>query len=66
MRVVRDSKTLTALAAAGFIEYPIEPGHHYVREKTLAQFEWEGKQYIVRYPDGCFYALVYEIVKNGN
>ncbi|MHB8742048.1 MAG: hypothetical protein ACYC9L_02900 [Sulfuricaulis sp.] len=61
MRIVKSTRTLAALAAAGHIVYPVEPEHHYVEEKSLAPFMHEGKRYVVRYLDGCFYPFVYEL-----
>jgi hypothetical protein len=64
MRIVKDRRTLTRLAAAGHIIYPVDEGHHYVEEKTLQPFEHEGRRYVVRYLDGCFFPFVYEMDDN--
>lgn len=61
MRIVKDAKTLKALAAAGFIRWPVEPGHHYVNEISSEPFEHGGRRYRTRYLDGCFYPFVYEL-----
>jgi hypothetical protein len=65
--IVRDGRTLRAMAKADKLTWPV-PVHggtqfKYVdEEKRPRSFEFKGNQYRIDYVDGCFFPFVFKIV----
>lgn len=67
--LVRDGRTLLAMAKQGKIFYPVHKGQKYVEYETNGvngrislpwRFDYHGKSYTIRYLDGCFYPFVFK------
>jgi hypothetical protein len=67
-KLITDSKTLAALAVAGLVIWPVKVNNgknkffKYVNDvNDQYKFSHKGKNYRLKYHDGCFYPFVYEI-----
>lgn len=61
--MIRDGRVLKAMARLGKIEHPIDKGQKYVdcsAEVEMYGFYYKGKEYKIKYLDGCFYPFVYK------
>lgn len=60
--IVRDGRTLKAMARAKNIIWPVDQGHFYVDHKNLPRdFRYRGQAYETRYFDGCFFPFVVKV-----
>ncbi len=57
--IIRDGRTLKAMARKGHIQYPVDTGHPYVDHEGLPRvFDYKDNKYNIDYFSGCFYPFV--------
>lgn len=57
--IIRDGRTLKAMARKNFFKYPIDKGHCYVDEEDRPMvFNYKGCKYEIEYKSGCFFPFV--------